>query len=277
MRRILAGVARKLVWPAWQYLELRKLTSLIAKNSARLSEIGIDIVCTHFKEDLSWILAVGPRVNRIFVYDCQEQAVPDVLKTHPKVHWRTKPEGNGHYSYMLYVTECYHQLPDYTMFLHGHDTSWHQSNSISTLLNKMQALMAKQQMPAYCALNDRPYADWYTPGEFIRETVERCWPLLAEELQMPAPPDGVLDIHACQFVAHRSRTLARPLGTWQRIRDKVKDIKHHATEDYFIEGITHILWGEPYRRPCIEKNLRRLVTRKCNELDLRLKGVIAPT
>jgi hypothetical protein len=162
------------------------------------------------------------------------------------------------------------------MFLHGHDTSWHQRDPISTLLSKTQALMAKRQMPAYCALNDRPYPDWFTPGQFIRATVERCWPLLADELQMPVPPNGVLDINACQFVAHRSRTLARSLGTWQRIRDKVKDIKHHSAEDYFIEGITHILWGEPYRRPCIEQNMRRLVREDCNELDLRLSGAIRP-
>jgi len=236
----------------------------------------MDIVCTHFKEDLSWILDVGPCVDRIFVYDCQEQAVPDALKAHPKVQWRTKPEGNGHYSYTLYVTECYHHLPDYTMFLHGHDTSWHQRDPIFTLVSKTQALMAKRHMPAYCSLNDRPYRDWFTPGQFIRETVERCWPLLADELQMPVPPNGVLDINACQFVAHRSRTLARSLSTWQRIRDKVKDIAHHSAEDYFIEGITHILWGEPYRRPCIEQNMRRLLWRKCNELDLRLSGDIRP-
>lgn len=83
------------------------------------------IVISHYNENLAW-------VNKL------ENFFSDI-----KIYTKCKPEskynvpinvGNEASSFLLYIIEHYDNLKDYTIFLHGHEFSWHHNGSIVDLL-----------------------------------------------------------------------------------------------------------------------------------------------
>jgi hypothetical protein len=90
-----------------------------------MRELSIKVVSAHFNEDLRWI---------------------SKLKYATKVYSKTIP---GHNfipfnkvqevpAYLKFIIDNYYELPDYTIFVHGHEYSPHQNDSIVNIINSIK-------------------------------------------------------------------------------------------------------------------------------------------
>lgn len=91
----------------------------------------LDIVLTHGDENFSWIydlqLLIDKNTNhkiRLFVYDneFESHSVRELCKQFDFIHWHLKEikNINGIQSHFRYIVSNYNNLPDYSLFLHGH-------------------------------------------------------------------------------------------------------------------------------------------------------------
>ena len=92
------------------------------------------ICITHFNEDLDW--------TKSLKYDYTIISKKDTpLETPPN-------KGNEASGYLEYIIINYDNLHEYTIFLHGHRTSWHCTENIDKKVNN---LIINRQ---YCNIND---------------------------------------------------------------------------------------------------------------------------
>lgn len=91
---------------------------------------SIHIVTTHYLESLSWVLPVlsdNPR-TRLYIYETGAAHLPDAIRSHGRVVCRDKSgalaQRDPFYSFFDHVARMYDDLPDYTLFMHGHDTHY---------------------------------------------------------------------------------------------------------------------------------------------------------
>ena len=74
-------------------------------------------ICTcHYKEDLAWLDNCEFIVN--IVHKEGGTPIPNYTYCIPNI-------GCEATAYLKYIIERYDTLPDYTAFLHGHETSYH--------------------------------------------------------------------------------------------------------------------------------------------------------
>lgn len=125
-------------------------------------------------------------------------------------------------AYLTYIIDHYDNLPDYMIFTHGHDRSWHQ---VEPLAWKIRALnLTALEREGYISLRcedamgceNRPYIDlnetnW--PGEW---TLPHFWEAVIPDLPMPK----TLSYKCCaQFAVSRRAIKQHPLSLWQKLRD----------------------------------------------------------
>lgn len=249
----------------------------------------VAIVSTHHEEDYSWactLVATHDNVD-LFIYDTGVTPLPAELLASPRVTVldKTGPLAPVPFFYGVFdfCERHYHRLPELMLFLHGHDTSWHQRLSIATLMQMAGEIIMDDPSVEYLALNDRVYDDWYTylhPLErsgdpntsSILHDVTVNWKAVASLLHENGdtpPPKEIVEIHAAQALVARCRIQARPRAVWARLCEHVRRLHFHTSADYCLEGCFHYIFGEPWRRPFVCDNLMVLAQGKLNELELR--------
>lgn len=81
------------------------------------------------------------------------------------------------------------------------------------------------------------------------------------------PPSRFLEINGAEALVHSCRLRARPRSAWLRLRALTNPPSgvgaHHGLLDYALEGMFHVLMGEPWVRPEIAANLQRLNFQVC--------------
>ena len=240
------------------------------------------IVCAHFRENVSWMLPLlASRPNlRIIVYDCGVEPLPSELATYPRFELRNKrgPLAPVPFFYGVfdYCSRDYDSLPDYTLFLHGHDTAWHQKLSIDRLLELLGLVLGAAEGPPleYANLNDRLKDDWIYPCRSMvwrvaAEWEERLRALLREPRTESPAPQRILEVQAAQAMVHRSRIRRREHDVWCRLRAHAASIRFHSDADLALEGSFHAIFGEPWCRPFVEAHCATLLSGRANELELR--------
>lgn len=276
--------------------------------------LDLVLVCSHYKEDLSWMRACDR--YPIIVYECGVQRVPADIRALAHVEWREKPPLiDGIYSYLDYIVRAHaaaadalddgasddgaaaaasdadgeqqqhssggnkklNRCAEYTLFLHGHDTSWHQRHSIARMLEQIEALHARSALPHYATVGTEVFRDWYEPiasppYHWMFHTMQKQWHLMADVLppDFPTVDEGICDVGAAQFVVHRSRLAGRSLAVWERARTLSLDARAHRHPAFYLEGMLHMLLGEPALRPFIYEHRERILRKHENELDLLL-------
>lgn len=86
----------------------------------------VTVVVAHHSENLDW-------VSRVDGYD-----VKVVSKTnHEAFIYQPLNKGFEASAYLDYIVRCYEDLSDFTVFVHGHERSWHHEGSMDALINSL--------------------------------------------------------------------------------------------------------------------------------------------
>jgi hypothetical protein len=102
----------------------------------------VNIVVAHYDEDLSWVKNINSQYN-VFIYS----------KTDKSYNFIEPNKGHEASVYLKYIVDHYNNLADKNLFLHGHQTSYHQSEPTDYICNNLN-----WSIPSYFSVNRR---DWY--------------------------------------------------------------------------------------------------------------------
>ena len=142
------------------------------------------------------------------------------------------PKNKGHEAmvYLSFIIERWDTLPRYTVFVHGHEKSWHQENDLVPLIQnmKLSALDAEGYIPLRC--------DWYPscpreirpvahdaivwgPGvhrQDAEDGIVEAWPIFFPEVEIPP----TISSQCCaQFAVTDDRIRSRSLETYTMMRE----------------------------------------------------------
>mmetsp|Transcript_24345 Transcript_24345/g.55064 ORF Transcript_24345/g.55064 Transcript_24345/m.55064 type:complete len:218 (+) Transcript_24345:1-654(+) len=163
--------------------------------------------------------------------------------------------GNEVSSYLLYVTEYYHTLPEFTLFLHGHSEDWHQFYPVRFIVEHLS-------LQPYENVNNWLVNDRNTSNVHMR-TLQSLWKeLFQEDLgDFPHSQTGSAVFHekcCAQFAVHRDRIRLRPLAFYKKLYDFVVNSAqgndafavdgYHTSMSYVMEFVWHYIFGEPTRK-----------------------------
>ena len=153
---------------------LEPLEPLVAAEARQAEQVPLWIVCTHAREDMTYampLLAVYPRL-RVCIYDCGIEPLPSALLDHPRVVVRDKSGALApvpfFYGVFDFCTRHYDALPERVLFMHGHDTSWHQKLPVRRIIELSARIIAAADASMapdieYMNVNDRVIRDCAHP------------------------------------------------------------------------------------------------------------------
>ncbi len=91
------------------------------------------ILASHYSENLNWLL--NQTEYDFFVYSKNQEEVSKYLIPKDRVVVLAN-KGKESSSYLKYIIDNYHNLPNHVAFCHGHDTAWHQDKTILEALQE---------------------------------------------------------------------------------------------------------------------------------------------
>ena len=152
------------------------------------------IVTSHYTEDLDWLVNQNEYDYKIYtknIHGCVG---------YPKEKVYECPNyGNESSSYLCYILENYDNLPDYVAFIHGHETDYHQTDTILNLLKNVK-------FTGYESLNREDYQNVFN-DEVTEDSPKRNWEfvkMMYDELRIDLPKPKKLELTACaQFVVSK--------------------------------------------------------------------------
>jgi len=212
------------------------------------------IVCTHYKEDTSWMKGMLNLGVKIVVYDCGVERIPiehSLLEIRDKTGTRQKRA--GFYSYYHYCYTDYHRLPEHILFLHGHDKDWHQPKPIIQLYKESKRIVEYNPGVQYINLSSGFFGDWLglRDGSMTRLGNFKILDVLNDK------PAHVHEICCGQAYVHRSRIQKRTRANWKELSIEAEGIDWHTTGDYALELSFHRVMGEEWQRPIISEALNQ--------------------
>lgn len=250
---------------------------LVSKFVSLKKPKSLGIVCSHYKENLDWILEVldnYSNITNITIYDC---GINDIshINGNPKVKINQKVKERTLYNYYFkYIYDNYDNLPEYILFCHSHNVDWHQKLTLNTIINYLNKLQDKFE---YINTSDKVYSDWYTANKFLNKHVNKVLlehPIFFKEYfgkEIDESPLLVMDINAGQCCVQKKRILRLPKKAWEYLYKITLFKNHHEDYDFGIEGLFHIIMGEKAIRPFIKLHFDELKVENKggrNELEL---------
>ncbi|KAF2232744.1 hypothetical protein EV356DRAFT_244110 [Viridothelium virens] len=223
-------------------------------QNAPTSNGGKALVIASFKkQDVSWIDRIPSSwdIYRYFLDD-----------PHP-LNNLSVPRNNGRESmaYLTYIIDHYDNLPDYVIFTHGHERSWHQ---IEPLPLKIRALnLTALEHENYISLRCEnqmgceriPYLDNQDPNWAGENHLAEFWDSIMPDVEFPR----YIAYKCCgQHAVTKKAIMAHTKEDWIRIRSPLlrdlEDIQENEiwgskpTADewilgMFYEKIWHVLFG----------------------------------
>lgn len=153
------------------------------------------VVVAHYNEDLTWL---------------DNLRYPTVVISKQGIPFETPPNrGQEASGYLTWILDNYDELPEYVVFLHGHQTSWHNRAPMDPIVNGV--VFYKQ----YKNLND-PDPTPLGPGD---ETYQQCFRELSEILGQEIKAEEIVFRCCAQFYVHRDCIRRHPRETYQKLYD----------------------------------------------------------
>ena len=183
---------------------------------------SIRVLSSHYKEDLTWVNFVKYPVD---IYS----------KTIEGKNFISFNKVQEAPAYLKYIIDNYNQLPEYTVFIHGHFMSQHQDLNIVDKINSLNF------DSAIINLNRPDWTCTLKRGEDLEDRkfswLEDNWKdLFGDSLVLP----DELHFPACaQFAVHRSCITRHPIEFWQRLYKWCEDT---TLENYTSSRIFEYLW-----------------------------------
>ncbi len=161
------------------------------------------MVVAHHKEDLSWLRSIPIRYVVMSKTLGEFGTAPFAPRELPHVN-----KGNEASAYLCFIIENYDVLPEHTIFVHAHETSWHEDVPKSEMVKSVplvdyRNLNARHRMYQTISpkINSIPYG-----------YLQKAWPRLFD---VPIP--SRLDFYSCaQFVVSKKAILSRSKGFYER-------------------------------------------------------------
>ena len=161
------------------------------------------ILIAHFNEDLNWSNNLNFDGD-VIVYSKTNKSIPeryvDINKS------QEVP------MYLKYIIDNYHNLPDKTLFLHGHSNSIHQDYPSRFICENV-----KWETADYFSVNKR---DWYQEVSNNYQAPQHNWLKVYWYLfdsYLPFPTDGVFFYSGAQFVVDKKLILQYPKSFYEKL------------------------------------------------------------
>jgi hypothetical protein len=165
----------------------------------------LKLVVAHFCENLDWI-------QRVRGYD----QICVVSKTDPNAFiFQGKNLGFEASAFFEYIVNEYDTLSDYTVFVHGHETSWHHVGKMDELANVVAAEILREKR-LYRNINGGPKITVYTPPTEILESFNET--LRNHDLELYGSrtiirPCAMFYVHRCLIKRNSKSTYSKLLDT----------------------------------------------------------------
>lgn len=174
------------------------------------------IVTSHFNEDLDWLINqdnydyVIYSKNKNNCINYPKNKIFDCIN-----------KGREASSYLTYIIQNYDKLPDYIAFIHGHEYSYHQTD---TTLN----LIKNAKYCDYESINRKDYRNVLN-NFTTNENLKKNWDLVINnfnELKIDLPEPQELIYTACaQFIVSKKMILSNSLQIYQNLLDWLYETK----------------------------------------------------
>lgn len=162
----------------------------------------VAVISSHYKEDLNWVNFIKYPVK---VYS-------KTLKNKNFINFNKVQEAPA---YLKYIIENYNNLPEYSIFIHGHLMSEHQSDNIINIVNSID--FTKDIIN----LNREDWVQTISRGDEFEDRkfswIEENWKdLIGDYLPLP---DSLSFPSCAQFSIHKSKITQYPIEFWQHLFD----------------------------------------------------------
>ena len=144
--------------------------------------------------------------------------------------------------YLTYIIQFYYVLPEVTAFVHGHQSSWHESNIVRRInrlnLNNLKYYNFNQIARTFDTLNVTDTN--HTQSATMRE----AWPEVFEQELGTMP--SVIRVRCCaQFAVHRDRIRLRNREFYVKVLLWLNTTKMQTFwSSRVLEFVWHIMFGE---------------------------------
>lgn len=198
------------------------------------------IVISHFNEDLGWIENINSNYTdiRIYTKDLNFQLHSSRITA---LDFINENKGNEASCYLKYIIDNYHNLPDYSIFLHAHEFSPHHIGSINNILNELVGMNSY-----YFNFNNYKLGNILT--HHLIDHIEKWYSEYLEYELGPASDygDWTSNHQGCaQFLVHKSLILSRPKEFYQKLYDWLITTElENAWSGRFLEWTWHLIWRQ---------------------------------
>jgi hypothetical protein len=194
-------------------------------------EPEIVIVTSHFREDLTWLKNSKYPVVLID----HEGASPSPFK--PSVIIPNK--GTEASVYLKYIIDNYYNLPEYIVFLHGHEHSWHQykDRHILDMIHNV-----KLSGGDYVSLNEF----WAITDDDMNKIITKHWHVI-EPWVGKQPKEYGHCWGSAQFIISRDRILRHPREAYVHWFQTIITSDDDFNMGVMFERTWHYIFGEPWR------------------------------
>lgn len=186
------------------------------KNPISTKLDNVHVVIAHYNEDLNWVSDLKYNYTIISRYGLPKETPPN--------------KGNEASSYLEYIIKNYHQLKEYTIFVHGHETAYHH---LTPIQNKINNLIFNK---TYYNINEMPvHTHGRVHNNFMKIIEEKILKRTIQEHHQLRP--------CAMFYVHRDLILHNPLEVYQELYDYLmtSNEESYHTGRYF-EFTWHIIF-----------------------------------
>lgn len=193
-------------------------------------EPEIVIVTSHFKEDLTWL----KKSKYPVVLIDHKGAAPSPFK--PRAIIPNKGQEGA--VYLKYIVDNYYNLPEYIVFLHGHEHGWHQYKD-KHLLDMIHNV--KLSGNDYISLNEF----WSNTDDHI-DKITKHWHVI-EPWVGKQPKEQGQAWGSAQFIISRDRILRHPREAYVHWFNAISTSDEDFNMGVMFERTWHYIFGEPWQ------------------------------
>lgn len=193
-------------------------------------EPSIVLVTSHFREDLTWL----KKSKYPVVLIDHEGAAPSPFKPHAII----PNKGQEGAVYMKYIIDNYYDLPDYIVFLHGHEHAWHQYKD-RHILDMIHTV--KLSGGDYISLNE-----FFTDTGDLLPNITKHWHII-EPWVGKQPAGHGQSRGSAQFIISRDRILRHPREAYVHWFQTISTSDDDFNIGVMFERTWHYIFGEPWR------------------------------
>jgi hypothetical protein len=211
------------------------------------------VVIAHYNEDLNWVSQIDKDKYTICTVS---KTLPDASIYHPENF------GVEASAYLTYIINTYHSLHEYTVFVHGHEYSWHHEGRLQDILNNFT--LEHLQGIKFHNFNSRPLIHYVTNNcdgsyeqdteaernackygmNINRKTIDLG---LFKPLAINKYPENFIIPGSAQFWIHKDLILRHSLQTYQGLYQQLKTTPYDMKlKGHIFESMWHVLFTGHY-------------------------------